>query len=167
MVGAVHILRNRGEGGSPDTPKMHYVVYEHCSLNSPLPRPWLSLPWYIVTLILIIMITECAPPWIESTLGCLVFLHTEVKMISTIEPAADHVFTMIMIMIVALLMYFSRLTLGRELKQFATILADSWLRQGWSNIWIFPGTVCFQRATFESLASLEALVSTAAAAATF
>ena len=43
------------------------------------------------------MITECAPPWIESTLGCLVFLHTEVK----IEPAADHVFTMIMIMIVA------------------------------------------------------------------
>ena len=62
-------------------------------------------------------------------------------MISTIEAAADHVFTMIMIMIVALLMYFSRLTLGRELKQFATILADSWLRQGWSNIWIFFRTL--------------------------
>ena len=85
-------------------------------------------------------------------------------MISTIEAAADHVFTMIMIMIVALLMYFSRLTLGRELKQFATILADSWLRQGWSKIWIFQDTVCFQRATFESLASLEALVSSTVAA---
>ena len=35
-----YVLRlNRGEGGSTDTPKMHYVVYEHCSLNSPLPRP--------------------------------------------------------------------------------------------------------------------------------
>ena len=88
-------------------------------------------------------------------------------MISTIEAAADHVFTMIMIMIVALLMYFSRLTLGRELKQFATIWAGSWLRQGWSKIWIFQDTVCFQRATFESLASLEALVSSTVAAATF
>ena len=27
-----------GGGGPPETPKLYYVIYEHCSLNSPLPQ---------------------------------------------------------------------------------------------------------------------------------